>query len=293
MKEYAFAFSTDLNYLNYTWACIYNLCKKKTIESFYKIYLIVTSDVTESMLPHYNDLVNCQIKIIRFDENLINGFAGIRHVSKATFVKIFIPSLIDEDYVLYMDGDIYINHSPETMWNDLPSNQYVAAVWDPGNNMEHNLLGLEEGEKTFNSGMMLMNCKKIKEDDMIEKFFSFYEEKKEDIQNADQTVFNAIFKHKWKDLKPQYNLQRAHFLFSARQLGLSHVEKRALIDNPIIIHFTTHSKPWMIRCANPFKKDYMSNYLFLYKNFDYRDDNVDARIKYIYEKMQYCIAYIK
>lgn len=291
MEEYSFAFCTDSNYLKYTWSCIINLIETKSMSSFYKINLITIGELRYQELPQIEKLgKNVELKVIPFDSKLLSGFEGIRHVSNATFIKFFIPSLISDDYVLYIDGDIYINNCIENIWEYKPHNEYLSAVWDPGYTMENSLIGLTDGMKTFNAGVLLLNCKKMRNDDLLSKLMSFYISNRKEIQNADQTVFNAVCKDSWKEIDASFNLQRCYYFLGHKRLKMSKNDKLKLMRNPKIVHFTTHSKPWMYRCSSPFKRKYMSNYNDLFGN-DYRcKKSIIDKAKKVYETIQYFVA---
>lgn len=292
MKKYSFAFCTDSNYLKYTWSCIINLIATKSPNSFYKINLITVGEPTDLDLPKIKSLgTNIELKIIPFDSELLSDFEGIRHVSNAAFTKFFIPSLVDDDYVLYLDGDIYINSCIESIWKYKPKDEYLSAVWDPGDTMENGLIGISDDTKVFNTGVLLLNCKKMRNNHLNSKLMEFYVSNRNEIQNADQTVFNAVCKGSWKEVDASFNLQRCYYFLSHKKLKMTRNERLNLIRNPKIIHFTTHSKPWMYRCSNPFKKKYMRNYNNLFGIDNRYKKNIVNISKKVHETIQYLIAF--
>lgn len=287
MANFDFAFITDNGYLKITVSCINNLLQKKSKNAYYRIYLIVTGKIDKlnlSSLYNYDDV---EINIIEFSEDKISDFKGIRHVSNATYIKFFIPLLINADYVLYLDGDIYINSCVEVLWNNLNEDKYVGAVWDPGYTMENELLGIDNNERTFNAGVLLFNCKKMRDDGLVDVLLDYYKKNENKIMNADQTVFNAVLKNKWFELNSVYNLQRAFYLVSSKNLGISKKTKRKILKNPVIVHFTTHSKPWMFRCGNPYRKKYMTIYKSVFGKYKEKDKNFVGFMKRVYEEFQY------
>lgn len=287
MKQYDFVFCTDDCYLNITLGCIWNLINKKSKEALYNIYLIGIHELHQDLLSKIKNFKNVNINIIPVDVELLNTFNGIRHVSSATYLKFFIPQLVNADQVLYLDGDIYVNKCVENLWNIVPQDFCVAAVWDPGYDFENQLLGLNEKEKAFNAGVLFLNNRKMRENNITERLIDYYLKHQNEIQNADQTVFNAVLKRKWFELDTIYNLQRAYYFKSSSELGITFQDKKNVIKNPILVHFTTHSKPWMFRCAHPYKKAYMDNYQALFGKYKEKDANLNGFIKKIYEKIQY------
>lgn len=293
MENFSFALITDKNYLHNTLAVILNLLKTKSLSAFYKIYLIYTESERTDIISYFDkfNIKNYKIEIIYFDNTLIKDFNGIRHVSNATYVKYFIPELIKDEKVLFLDSDIYINRSIEEIWNEFQNQYSIVAVSDPGYHDEDDLIGIKKTEDTFNAGVLFLNCKKMREIKMCDKLIEYTNLNSKKIKNADQTVFNVICKDDWKKVSCSYNLQRIYFTNSAKFLRMKKYDLRKVRKNPHIIHFTTHSKPWMFRCAHPYKKMYLKNYKELF-NFKYNDITIINLLKYIYEYCQYLKAKI-
>lgn len=293
MNEFDFALCTDRNYLKITLACINNLIEKKSESAIYNIHLIVTEAVEANDLLVITKCEKVNINLIIFDYTKLQMFEGIRHVSKTAYSKFFIPSLIDANYVLYLDGDVYINQCVEKLWELIPLNCCVGAVADPGYTMDNQLIGIGPKTKTFNSGILFFNCQQMRQENIEKKLMEFYNAHHKEIKNADQTVFNAVLKGKWKELDDVYNLQRAFYLLSSKTLGVSKEDKQRVIKAPIIIHFTTHSKPWMFRCGHPYKNKYMKNYCSIFGKYKEQDRNFKGLVKRIYEEYQYRVLSTK
>lgn len=293
MNRYCFAFVTDQGYLNFTITAILNLLNTKKRESYYKIYLIYSENNKIDILSYFKKfkINNFDIEIIYFDNSLISNFKGIRHVSNATYIKYFIPSLVNEKSILFLDADIYINRNIENIWQEFSSDCTIFAVEDPGYKNENELLGIDNQTATFNCGIMLFNIEKMKEKDLCKKLIDYTNRNSSKIQNADQTVFNAICKQEWKKIPMEFNMQRIHFISSAKELRIDKKVLKKNIANPAIVHFTTHSKPWMFRCAHPYKKEYLKNYKQLFE-FKYKDITIMNGIKKMYEFFQYVRAYM-
>lgn len=292
MNRFCFAFITDQNYLNFTLAAIFNLLKTKNDNSLYKIYLIYSNENKVEKIMDFKNygFINFEIEIIYFDSELIASFNGIRHVSKATYIKYFLPKLINEENILFLDADIYINNNIESIWEDFSKDFDIMAVEDPGYKSENFLIGIGEEEETFNAGVLLLNLESMRKKNLCKKLIEYTNENSSKIQNADQTVFNVICKNTWKNIPLKFNTQRIHFINTAKQLKIDKKTLEKSIANPFIVHFTTHSKPWMFRCAHPYKKKYLKNYKQLFR-FKYNDITIMNGIKKIYEFLQYFRAY--
>ena len=81
-------------------------------------------------------------------------------------------ALPELDKVLYMDSDVMVLHDLNQLYQTDISGQYLAAVKDPSwffENMHVVELNLEQRGFYFNSGVMLMNLQKIREDNLVAK----------------------------------------------------------------------------------------------------------------------------
>jgi lipopolysaccharide biosynthesis glycosyltransferase len=78
----------------------------------------------------------------------------------------------------------------------------------------------------------------------------------------DQDVLNYCLKGKWKRLDQKYNV--THFFFYPNEyppsyFGLNDDEYQEIHNNAVIIHYTSHQKPWIEGCKHP-KKDLYFKY---------------------------------
>ena len=282
---FSFSFITDKKYYLITKVAIKNLITTKIKSSHYKINIITFGIDKLDDLKDYES-ANTIINHINLDDDFIRSFTGIRHVSQAAYAKFYLPQLVDDDFTLYLDGDIFINRNIENIFDYLNNDYMISAIKDIGHNEQH-LLGVNNDYHLFNAGVMLLNLKKMRNCNISEKLISTYNENSTKITNADQSIFNIVFKNEWYSLDISYNMQRIYYTSKAKTVGVRKIELRAAKKNPYIVHFTTHSKPWMFRCAHPFKKRYLKNYKNVIGKIKYDDITFLNLVKKIYEKLQY------
>ncbi|MFY7944385.1 MAG: glycosyltransferase family 8 protein, partial [Crocinitomicaceae bacterium] len=111
----------------------------------------------------------------------------------------------------------------------------------------------------FNSGVMLINLRKWREENIESKFLEFINEKPEKIKYWDQDVLNFCLKNKWLRLPQKYNLTHFFFypdVYPPAYFGMKQDEFEKSVKDPIIIHFTSHQKPWIEGCKHPKKELY-------------------------------------
>lgn len=207
---------------------------------------IVCVDLSTYNVHRFKQLAtdNTKIDIIE-TTNLYKDF-GIEHsyVSKAALFKFALPNLINEDKVLYLDGDIIVKEDISDFYNTNISNYYAAVIKD----MAGTVLG-KHNEKLFhkdyfNSGVMLLNLKKMKEDDITNKLF---EAKKNDKFKhfMDQDALNQVFAENVIYMSPKYNFMESNLKsFSNIEIAEFYDVSEDDLSNPSIIHLTNSIKPW-------------------------------------------------
>ena len=166
---------------------------------------------------------------------------------------------IDKD--LYLDCDVIVNGSLCELWNTDISDYAVAGVRDRINYYIrlYNRLGYPMSEGYINSGMMLINLKKWREDDFFKKAQQLACEKGASVlKNHDQDIINAIYHGQILMLPFRYNLLE-YYLYVEEWLYLDRKYYPEIVEackNPAIIHFCMPQKPWHYECINPFKELY-------------------------------------
>lgn len=177
--------------------------------------------------------------------------------SLTTYARLFITSLLPDniDKILYLDCDSIIVDSFKELWQEDISNYYCAAVQDCSNTSYMEALGIPRNEKYYNAGVLLINLKKWREDNVEDKFVEFLTDNQQRFYQHDQGVLNNIFKNKIKTVSPKYNLQ-GYFQFLDYNLSrkyscieTEYYSKEIMDDarkNPVFLHFCAadYFRPW-------------------------------------------------
>jgi len=190
------------------------------------------------------------------------------YVSDAALLKFDIPQLLGQyDKVLYLDGDILVQGDLSSLYaTDLEEN-FVAAIKDLLGSYYH--FDTRTGVVPyFNSGVMLLNTKKMRAEKTTAKLFK---NKANDRWRLlmDQDTFNVTFRDKALFLHPRYNLMYANNLesgWSMEQMGafygISEEEMRQTMEKPVIQHLSSQNKPWKNEFAEKYL-DYMEYRILL------------------------------
>lgn len=173
------------------------------------------------------------------------------HITQSTFYRYLIPH-IPEERVLYLDSDIIVDGNIEKMYFSDFNEKYILAVEDMYmSHVEHYYKEFPDMKPYFNAGVLLVNNKLWKENDLAEYLIQMTKQYP-DVIYADQDILNIALKDKWGALHKRYNYQTGvmyGLLPMDRNLSdeeiLEKYQKQAHEVEPTIIHYTSKCKPWL------------------------------------------------
>lgn len=261
-------YSSDNNYIPHAAASIVSLVENN--KSFEKINIyfiqncisVENRDRLESLTKRYEQLSIIWLDFSKWIKQLELNMEW--NISISAYARLLITEMLKNDInkVLYLDCDIIINQSIEDLWNIDIAEYYVGAVQDAVNAEIKNAVGVKKKESYFNSGVLLINLKKWREDHISEKFLNFIEEHHGNVIHHDQGVINGVLKHGIYKLPLNYNVMTIHYIFNRDQVMKYFKESSKFYSNqeiefakndPIILHYTPSftERPWILGCKHP------------------------------------------
>lgn len=207
-----------------------------------------------------------RINVEQFEKRCPKG-PGCVHVPVQTYFRYLIPQLKpDYEKVLYLDCDMVVRKSLSELWETELGDNYAAAVqefyYDAANRMQIKV------PTVFNAGMLLLNNKKLVEDNIADKLFENTDKFKDKIVYVDQDILNYTFNNKVVWVSPIYNAQID--LWRPGTCVKSIYSPEAIWwakNDPVIVHYNGPNKPWKIdgfkelSKYQPFVKCYFRNLL--------------------------------
>lgn len=169
--------------------------------------------------------------------------------STTAYARLFISSILPEniDKVLYLDSDALVLGSFKDLWDLDLEDYYCAGVIEPmANETVKELFWYYNVDDYINSGFLLINLKKWREDNVEEKFIHFISENNEKFFWADQGVINLVLQGNIKIVEPKYNLlfyfQFHDYDIAKKFCGIKgeYYTKKIVDDSrndPIFVHF--------------------------------------------------------
>jgi lipopolysaccharide biosynthesis glycosyltransferase len=242
MTKIPIVFSTDENYAPYCAAAIASVLINSDPSTEFVFY-ILTTNLSLKVQYNFNKLINikkCSINFI-----LINKYDFIscpinQYFTLESYFRFKLSSLLPNfDKILYLDCDMIILEDILDLFNTNIEGYYAGMVLDRLTEIELrefvSRLGLLHSHY-YNAGLMLVNSKKWREDNIEQKLFRWTIENKEKIIWVDQDVINVVFNGFIKDLPEKYNIQ-GHFYNNKESVF-------KLKEDMIIVHYTGSEKPW-------------------------------------------------
>lgn len=283
-------FVTDENYFKPMFVALESVVKQtsnKNKLNFYIIDLGIKNESKGLLRKRYQIVENVDITFVDFDISKRKTFTAKTHASNASYAKAYIADLIKTDYGIYLDCDVLINTDIKELWDLIEEKIILKAVWNPFYSYDNQYIGIKNTEKTFNSGVMLLNLKKMRENSASSKMINFLTEFNDKTKLQDQAAFNAIFKNDWKELDYSWNFQVSMIQNKASKLGIDYKTYFYLLKECKIIHFTSNSKPWQFRNSHIYKKKYLTYCKSLFPNFHYNEIRMKEVLQKIREQGKY------
>ena len=186
-------------------------------------------------------------------------------VTIAAYYRLLIPEFLPKEIekAIYIDSDVIVRSDVEALWNQEIGDNYLLAVQDmgaplvssPRGLMNYQELGIPADCKYMNSGVLVFNLKKWRQDSTSLAVIKYLNDYKQYVRWFDQDGLNAVLAGKWSELDPRWNQMPYLFRFGSWQESpFSEQEYNNLLNHPYIIHYSTREKPWNDNCIHPQKE---------------------------------------
>jgi len=192
--------------------------------------------------------------------------------SGAAYYRLFLSELLPHNLekVIYLDCDLVVRGDLTQIWNVDIGDNYVLGIqelWTPFLSTglaTYRELDFPQEAKYFNSGVLVINLKRWRDDQILDKFLNYIEKYKNSLIHHDQDVLNAVLVESWGELDHRWNVTPAiyHYL-SWQDSPVSEETFNQLINDPYIIHYATSAKPWAV-AKTGFKESFPFNDVFFH-----------------------------
>lgn len=264
--------ATDKNYLHPAMVLITSLFwnhrdQQVTVYLLYRGCDAKDLDKIRLFADRWSDKEICCIEV---PAERLTSLKSFGRFSTATFFRILGMSLIPEqvERILYLDVDMVVNGDLSALFLR-EMKKPLAACYDINNRLQGNIeyhreaLGIPAGYPYFNAGMLFMDLRYMRENDVAERLLADIEEHFDAYSLVDQDALNKFFYEDVEFLPWQaYNCPCVPFisrhpgdqkgealitypeLYSQKGAFQIHDITGALMEDARIIHFCTAQKPW-------------------------------------------------
>jgi len=204
-------------------------------------FYILNTDFDEKDKKNYDYLhksfKNFEISFLKPDASKFKDLKlNIGYISIEAYYRYSIAELLsNEDRALYLDADTIVNGSLSELYHTDLGNNYMAGVRDLC--IEElgykEKIDMSENDLYINSGVLLLNLKKMRADNLEQTLLNNTNNLKDIIEIQDQDVINITCKGKIKEIDSIYNFTHAN---------VSKEKKKH--DRAVIIHYTGKIKAW-------------------------------------------------
>ncbi|NEQ27853.1 MAG: glycosyltransferase family 8 protein, partial [Microcoleus sp. SIO2G3] len=257
--------SADENYAMPLTVMVYSaIANLKNVQQKVDLFVLdggITS-ATKAKVAKSLDPNRVTIHWVKLDPDLFANLPVSRHLTIAAYYRLLIPEVVPPNFdkVIYLDCDMIVRGDLSELWQIDIGDRYVLAVQDdnqPYISMAAGLqnykeLGLNPHDKFFNSGLLVINLAKWRDEAIGAKVLEFSNQNRDFIRDADQDGLNAVLAGKWGELDPRWNqMPRIYDYLSWQDSSYDAKTYQALRRDPLIIHYTNAPKPWRIGCVHP------------------------------------------
>lgn len=270
--------ATDDNYAKYLAVALKSIITNaNTRDYFYKVYVLET-DLDKKFLESFKDIcgdvasveyVNVKNQIKLFESRLT-----LRdYYTYTTYYRVFISEMFPEyDKAIYLDCDLVVNGDISRLFNTNLGNNLVGAIQEEVmfiNEHFFRYAPLNLGVSTlkyFNAGVLVMNLKEFRNQDIYNKFINLIMEKQFPVAQ-DQDYLNVLCKGKVRYLPYSWNKTPIN-------VGI-------ICAKPNLVHYKLGFKPW--KYDNVMYGEYFYKYA---KETIFYDEIIEARDNYTEEQKE-------
>lgn len=209
---------------------------------------ILTAGLSQTVKDKFNglkEIKDCSINFIGIDRGEFRGLPQCHHIPVESYYRFKLFSLFPElEKVIYLDSDIVVLGDIGEIFKIDIDDYCAGMVKDAVNNMGEIIPNVNRKllrppySDYYNAGLMLINLKKCREENIEQKLFEWAEGNTEKLTWADQDVINVVLSHKIKAIPEKYNVQ-----LSYRNTNV----KLSELDDVKMVHYCGPQKPWNFR----------------------------------------------
>jgi lipopolysaccharide biosynthesis glycosyltransferase len=258
--------AADDAYIPHVAAMLHSLLTSSPDQRFF-IHFLHRPNVSINLLEKLEALCRhhqAQFESISVSGEVLGTLPIKGRYTEEAWYRIVLPSLLPQtERVLWLDADVIVLSSVTELWATPLDDKPIAAcpnalLWRHAEGVAN--IGIEDRRLYFNSGVMLLNLKQLRDEKSEAKLRAEAQRISPWIKMADQDVLNCVYHRRWVRLPLAWNvLAHAHINVPETIRVHGSDEYAEAMRAPRIIHFTgpESMKPWMYGCSHPQRDIYL------------------------------------
>lgn len=250
--------SADNNYAKYMYITMLSMLKNADKSTSYNFYLLVPSSYSkknEELFIKLRNEYQCCIHFIDMKNAFSTLTMHIPHITSPTYYRLLAADILPQEYdkCIYLDCDICVCKDLGELYNIDMENNYIAGVRAAGYYFDETAnckrLNLSSMKQYINAGVLLMNLKQIRKDNLTKKLVAL---SYNNFSSQDQDVINVACYNKIITLPLRYNVMtKYNGLFDNKNSDYNKLKDVYGVEEinyatkyPVIIHYADKIKPW-------------------------------------------------
>lgn len=267
------AMSSDDHYIQYLTVAVCSILKNLSERYSLNLYVLHQglSDVSRSSIEQLQQVRSFNCEFIEADIEVFKKlkYSSSTYITKVGTARFLLPEMLsDLNKCIYLDCDLIVRSDLSELWKVDIGESAFGAVEEPICRSRNKMLDIPEASSHFNSGVLVLNLKRLREiklSEIICDFLNNYSEK----VGGDQDTLNVLFHDQWFALPMKWNVTVSAYTckYDVKSYKYEVDEIREARKNPAMCHFTDRIKPDSLLCRHPYRQDYLK-----YRNFTFWKD---------------------
>ncbi|MBJ7540057.1 glycosyltransferase family 8 protein [Marinomonas transparens] len=249
---------SDENYAPYSaTVMVSSLVNTAAPEDF--IFYLLTPGLTDGSKDKLQTAVEsygAQLEIISIEvSNFISLNIDLGRFGIGALLRLYMHRYLPEitKKVIYLDCDLLVLGDLAELWGKNLNGLTLGAITD----LCSPSVFKGRQKNYFNSGVLLIDLIKWKNDEIGEKALTYLDKNLEKSKYPDQDALNSVLKGECLPIDLSWNFQPTSY--AAYEKNYDYLENRRYelytsIQKPNIVHFIGSVKPWSPDCVHPLQK---------------------------------------
>ncbi len=266
-------YACDDNYAMLAGISIASLLERCRRDTELTVYVLCCEVSEENMARLRAVGDRCRQRLVLLDASdvireLSKQYIDVQRWSLAAYARLLTPELLpDLGKILYLDCDTLVTDDITELWDTPLAKASCAAVSEPVSALHKRNVGLAKDEPYYNSGVMLIDLDKWRDEDIIPRFAECIRRHNGLVPYVDQGCVNEVCRGEIITLPVRYNVHTLLYDFTDEETAVyrrdagvyAKEEIETAKKHPVVVHFTSSflsRRPWIEGSGHPYTKEW-------------------------------------